>query len=155
MHYSSSRPGDFEFHDAVMTLESLAEGRLTVSVKALNLHAAAEQNDQPTDMEISHARMTFHDFRVLTFEPGRAWRRDAKGALYTDDPLIVYQGADAEEHLLEELRSGLCVYAFQADGKSRYHLEACGTEPWFAAQFTASAVFIEWDEFRRPAWYTR
>ena len=155
MHYSSSRLGDFEFHDAVMTLESLTEGRLTISVKALNIHAAAEQNDQPTDMEISHARMTFHDFRGLTFEPGRAWRRDAKGELYTDDPQIVYQGADAEEHLLEELRSGLCVYAFQADGKSRYHLEACGTEPWFAAQFTASAVFIEWDEFRRPAWYTR
>ena len=54
MQYSSvNRLGDFEFHDAELSLLSWENDRLTVSAKYLNVHKNAAPGNEGTDMEIS------------------------------------------------------------------------------------------------------
>lgn len=154
MKHRSTALSNFQFHDAVFELVSLQDGNLTVHATELNIHQSAPQNDHPTDMEIDLARITFRDFRALTFEPGRVWKQDALGHSYPVGPQIVYEGTQAEERLLHELRNPMTVYEFaQEDGLLR--IDGCGDEPWFTAQFACSGVTIEWDEYRRPAWYVK
>ena len=90
----------------------------------------------------------------FTFEPGRVWKRDALGHSYPVGPQIVYEGTQAEERLLHELRNPMTVYIF-AQEDVLLHIDGCGDEPWFTAQFACSGVTIEWDEYRRPAWYVK
>ena len=152
MKSRSTAISDFEFHDAVFTLADLCGGDLVVHATELNIHRSAPQNDRPTDMELSLAHITFHDFRAASFEPGRVWKRDALGHSYPVGPQIIYEGAQADERLLHELRNPMTVYEFvQEDGLLR--IDGCGDEPWFTAQFACSDVTIEWDDCRRPAWY--
>lgn len=152
MKHCSTALSDFEFHDAVFELLSLDNGDLIVRVTELNIRQSAPQNDHPTDMEITLAHITFHDFRAVSFEPGRVWKRDALGHSYPVGPQIVYEGTQAEERLLHELRNPMTVFEFaQENGLLR--IDGCGDEPWFTAQFACSGVTIEWDEYRRPAWY--
>ncbi len=155
MKYQSVRLGDFEFHDAEWTLLSREADRLTVQVKHLNIHHGTPANPHATDMEITLARITFHDFRALTFEPGRVWKQDILGHSHPVGPLVVYEGAEAEQHLLHELRTGTTVFEFVADGEEQYHIDGCGDEPWFTAQFAFSSLLIEWDEYCGPAWYSK
>ena len=152
MKYCSTFLSDFEFHDAVFGLVSLDSGDLTVHATELNIHQSAPQNDHPTDMEVDLARITFRDFRALTFEPGRVWKQDALGHSYPVGPQIVYEGTQAEERLLHELCNPMTVYEF-AQEDDLLRIDGCGDEPWFTAQFACSSVTIEWDEYRRPAWY--
>ena len=152
MKHRSTALSDFEFHDAVFELVSLQDGNLTLHATELNIRQSAPQNDHPTDMEIDLAHITFHDFRAVSFEPGRVWKRDALGHSYPAGPQIVYEGTQAEERLLHELRNPMTVYEF-AQEDSLLRIDGCGGEPWFTAQFACSSVTIEWDEYRRPAWY--
>lgn len=152
MKHRSTALSDFEFHDAVFELVNLQDGNLTVHATELNIHQSAPQNDHQTDMEIDLARITFRDFRAVSFEPGQDWKRDALGHSYPVGPQIVYEDAQAEEHLLHELRNPMTVFEF-AQEDSLLRIDGCGDEPWFTAQFACSGVTIEWDEYRRPAWY--
>lgn len=154
MKHSSSAMQDFEFHDAEFELISCGNGQLVVQATHLNIHWATLQNDHPTDMEITLARITFRDFRAVSFEPGRVWKQDAQGHSYPVGPLIVYEGAQAQERLLHELHHGTTVFEFAHDGSGVYHLDGCGDEPWFTAQFAFSGMLVEWDEYRGPAWYS-
>lgn len=70
------RLSDFEFHDVEITLDSFINNRLTVKANFLNIHKSAEQNPFQTDMEIESARITFEGFQIISYEPGRAWKKD-------------------------------------------------------------------------------
>lgn len=154
MKHRSTALSDFQFHDAVFELVSLHDGQLTVTATELNIRQSSPQNDHPTDMEIELAHITFRDFRAVSFEPGRVWKQDALGRSYPAGPQIVYEGAQAEERLLHELRNPMTVFEFaQEDGLIR--IDGCGDEPWFTAQFACSSAEIEWDEYRHPAWYVK
>ena len=63
-------------------------------------------------MEIELARITFHGFCIKSFEPGRAWKPDENGKLYTNEPQVIFKGQTAEEKLLNELRAGVTVFEF-------------------------------------------
>ena len=63
-YISNNRLFDFEFHDAVLTLESYIENRLIVHADFLNIHKDAEQNPFGTDMEITSARLSFEEFSI-------------------------------------------------------------------------------------------
>jgi len=144
---------DFEFHDAYFKFEKFENNALTISVQYLNIHKNTEQNHYPTDMEIEVARITFQGFNAKSFEPGRAWKQGANGKLYTDEPQVVFEGQIAEDKLLNELRVGSTVFEFGTLENGNYYFDGAGDEPWFQAQFLFDSVAIEWDEYRKPAWY--
>lgn len=144
---------DFEFHDAWLTLDRFDSGALTVSADHVNVHKAAGYGTLEHDMELDRAKITFEDFCAMSFEPGRAWKTDPEGSSYTDDPLIVYRDGEAEETILGELRNGISVYALGKNADGRYFIEGCGIEPFFTMGFWARSVVVEWDGYRKKAWY--
>jgi len=144
---------DFEFHDAYFKFRKFENNVLSISVQYLNIHKNTEQNHYPTDMEIEVANITFQGFCVKSFEPGRIWKQDANGKFYTDEPQIIFEGYIAEEKLLSELRTGITVFEFGTLESGNYYFDGAGDEPWFQAQFLFDSVAIEWDEYRKPAWY--
>ena len=144
---------DFEFHDAYFKFESFENNILNISVEYLNIHKNTEQNHYHTDMEIELAQINFTDFRVKSFEPGRTWKQDVNGKLYTDEPQVIFEGQTAEEKLLNELRVGVTVFEFGTLENGTPYFEGNGNEPWFQVQFSFDSVTLEWDEYRKPAWY--
>ena len=144
---------DFEFHDAYFKLESIENNVLTISVQYLNLHKNTEQNPCDTDMEIEIAQITFINFQVKSFEPGRAWKEDENGELYTNEPQVVFDGETAKEKSLNELRHGATIFEFGTLENGNHYFDGAGDEPWFQVQFLFDSATIEWDSFRKPAWY--
>ena len=164
MKYSSrDRLEDFEFHDSEFSLISWDKFldeipgnennyRLVVSAKCLNVHKDAAPNNAGTDMEIKEARITFDGFRINEFEPGRIWKRDENGNLYTDDPLVIHTGDKARSAFENELRNTIIIVDISNDN-GEYSLGAMGLDPYFSVRFTFSSVCIEWDDYSKKAWY--
>ena len=153
MHYSSNnRLQDFEFHDAELSLISWEDNRLVVSAKYLNVHKDAAPNNADADMEISEARITFSGFQIKEFEPSRTWKTDKNGKFYTDDPLIIHTGAIARSMFENELKNSITVMGIVLENDI-YELGALGIDPYFSVRFLFSDVEIEWDDYRKKAWY--
>lgn len=154
MNYQSTNIlQDFEFHDTYFKFMKFDNNTLTISVQYLNIHKNTEQNHFPTDMEIEVANITFRKFCVKSFEPGRAWKEAANGKLYTEKPQIIFKGQTAKDKLLNELHTGATVFEFGKLENGNYYFDGAGDEPWFQAQFSFDSVTLEWDEYRKPAWY--
>ena len=153
-YFSRNCLHDFEFHDSEFRFVALTDNRLTVSADCLNIHKGTPQNPYPTDMEIEHAEIVFHDFSMKTFEPGRTWKADESGSWYTDEPEVIITGADALEKFLAVLREGINVYQLEPSECGNCCIGAGSfEEPYFEAAFAFSSVSIEWDEYRKIAWY--
>lgn len=154
MKYSSiNQLHHFEFHDSDWMLDQLTEETLIVYIKHLNIHKGTTQNNTDSDMEIDIAKVTFQGFSVQTFEPGRTWKMGADGISYTDEPLIFFKGEEACKKLANELKCGLTLYHLERDDNNVYSIDACGDSPFFAAQFICDSVTVEWDGYRKKAWY--
>ncbi len=153
MHYSSTnRLQDFEFHDAELSLVSWEDNRLIVSANFLNVHKDAAPNNEDADMEISEARITFGGFQIKEFEPSRTWKTDKNGNSYTDDPLIIHTGTIARSMFENELKNSITVMGIALENNI-YELGAIGIDPYFSVRFLFSDVEIEWDDYRKKAWY--
>ncbi len=154
MKYNSTNIfSDFEFHDAYFKLENIEDNVLTISAEYLNIHKNTEQNPSDIDMEIKIAQITFNNFQIISFEPGRSWKRAENGELYTDEPQVIFKGEVAKEKSLNELRFGATIFELGTLENGNHYFDGAGDEPWFQVQFLFDAVTIEWDEFRKPAWY--
>ena len=66
---------------------------------------------------------------------------------------IHIEGKTAEEKLLNELQVGTTVFEFGTLENGNHYFVGAGDEPWFQVQFLFDSAIIEWDEFRKPAWY--
>jgi hypothetical protein len=144
---------DFEFHDAYFKFMKFENNALIVSVDYLNIHKNTEQNPYSTDMEIEVAYITFQGFCAKSFELGRKWEQDATGKMYTKEPQVIFEGQTAEDKLLNELRVGATVFEIGKLENGNYYFEGTGDEPWFQVQFSFDSVTLEWDEYRKSAWY--
>ena len=151
--HAENRLGDFEFHDALLTLDRFDGEGLTVKAEHVNVHKTAGFGALSHDMELDSAKITFQGFCAATFEPGRVWKTGADGRSYTDDPLIIFDGKNAEKVILEELCGGINVYSMGKKEGGRYYIEGCGFKPFFAMEFNAGEVVLEWDGYRKKAWY--
>ena len=147
------RLADFEFHDSAWSLISYDSGKLVVEARFLNIHRAALADVITCDMEIQLAKITFCSCSVVAYEPGVTWKTDASGKSYPAEPMITYADLDAEKRLLHELDSTTTIYSFEEDNCGNYRISGCGDEPYFEAVISFNRVTIEWDDFRRPAWY--
>lgn len=143
----------FEFHDSVFSFVSFNGEELIISVKYLNIHKDIEQNPSAYDMEIECAKITFRGFRSPSYEPGRKWMIGTDGESYPVGPQIVYYGQEAESKILEELQNQIAVYNFDKKDDTRYYIDGCGLELFFTMEFCFGSVVVEWDEYRRKAWY--
>ena len=155
MKYTSSNIfSDFEFHDAYFNLESIKDNTLTISVQYLNIHKNTAQNPCDTDMEIEMAHISFNDFQAKSFEPGRGgWKQDENGNYYTNEPQFVFEGETAKEKAINELLHGATIFEFGTLDNGNHYFEGAGDEPWFHVQFSFDSATVEWDEYRKPAWY--
>lgn len=145
----------FEFHDSEFSLIGFDKKDLTVSVKHLNIHKDAKENPHDCDMEISSANIYFQNTHILSFEPMRAYQLDAGGNWYTDEPQIIFTGKDAEEKFISELKNGFsinCIDIRQFGEHTTIEISTNALECFFAT-FSFSNVIVEWDSYRRKAWY--
>lgn len=147
------RLADFEFHDSVWSLISYDSSKLVVEAKFLNIHRAALADVITCDMEIQLAKITFGSCSIVAYEPGVPWKTDALGKSYPAEPMITYTNLDAEKRLLNELVSTTTIYSFVEDDCGYYRISGCGDEPYFEAVISFDRITVEWDDFRRPAWY--
>lgn len=153
MRYSSTnRLQDFEFHDAELSLVSWEENCLIVSAKFLNIHKNAAPNNTNADMEISEVRISFSGFQIKEFEPGRTWKTNENGESYAATPLIIHTGEAARSMFENELKNSITIMSMDSEN-GIYELGAIGIEPYFSVRFVFSDVEIEWDDYRKKAWY--
>ena len=154
MKYSSDNLSDFEFHDAELSFVSFSDNTLTVSAEMLNIHKETKQNPHPADMEIDRALITFHNFTLHSFDPGDTWTRDSNEEWFPSEKGEVLLGTHALEKFLHELQTWICVYRFDTAKDGGHSIEAASSdEPWFEVVISFSRVIIEWDKYRRMAWY--
>lgn len=149
---------DFEFHDAVLIFESYKDNTLIVTAKCLNMHKDTKQNINDYDAEIASAVITFEHFKVHSLEPLRAYKIDADGNLYTNDPQIIYQGKDAEEIFIKKLKSSISLNGLNVqnkDNRTMIELETNGYVSLFTAVCSCVSVTVAWDEYCGKAWYER
>ena len=143
----------FEFHDAELSLVGIEGNDWIVSAKYLNIHKNTEQNPSCNDMEISRARITLQGFRPLAYEPGRAWKTGPDGTSHPVGPQIVFTGKDAAAKITEALQNHITVFDFRAKDCFRYFIDGCGIEPFFTIEFSFDGFVVEWEAYRKKAWY--
>jgi len=143
----------FEFHDSEFSLAGFDGKDMVVLVKNLNVHKYTEQNPFDYDMEIECAHMTFKGFNVFTYEPGRVWKTGEDGKAYPVGPRVVFYGKDAEDKMLEELHNQIFVCDFSTKDNGTYFIDGIGIEPFFTIEFCFDDVIVEWEEYRKKAWY--
>ena len=153
-YISINRLPDFEFHDAKVSLDIFDGSILKINADFLNIHQGTEQNSYDKDMEIAKAIITFEDFELISYEPGRAFQRGDDGELYTTDPCVVFMGDSARSRFLNQLKFGITIYAFAIKEGNTYFIDGIADDPFFTVSFTFKNVIIEWDEYKKEAWYS-
>lgn len=152
-YVSIDKLSDFEFHDAEFTLESFVNNCLKVKVNHLNIHKGTEQNICETDMEITYAFITFEEFKLLSYEPGIDWKQGENGEFYPAEPKIVLYDETAYSRLSEQLGAGLTILDLGIKDGATYFIDALSKDPFFTICFTFKSVRVEWDEYKKEAWY--
>ena len=144
----------FEFHDAKFTLERVEGNDIFIIAEYVNIHKIADHNPKGYDLEIDKALISFLGVSNLTYEPGRAWTKDENGNDVPLGPEIIFDGIDAWDKVTDELRRGVYLYthSIQTD-ENTFCIDGCGIEPYFMINFKATGVRVEWDGYRKPAWY--
>ena len=151
---SINRLSDFEFHDAEFTLDVFNDNLLRVKANYLNIHKNTEQNSHETDMEIASAVITFEGFNLLSYEPGRAWQQDENGEFYSTEPQIILTDDPAISRFSEQLDSGITIFDLGIKEEATHFIDAFTKDAYFIVNFTFGSVKIEWDEYKKEAWYT-
>ena len=144
---------DFEFHDAVWTLVSFVDNSLVGDVKYLNIHQNTQQNAADCDMEIERARITLTHCRVLVYKRIFGETIDTFGIHHPADPPVVYEGDTASKALMEEMTGKVKIFSFQEELNGQWLMEGCGVSEFFTANIAFENALVEWDAYRRPAWY--
>ena len=156
MKYRSiNRLSDFEFHDSEWFLVDLSSSGFVVNVKLLNIHEDAPQNRKSCDMEIEVARITFDSFSLHSFCPSVVWKTNPDGSSQPTEPLQEYTGKEGIRLFLNEFGRTVTVFRFVPTEDNCWILSAAADDPYFEAAFSFGRVTIEWDAYRRPAWYVR
>ena len=105
-------------------------------------------------MEIASAVITFEGFNLLSYEPGRAWQQDENGEFYSTEPQIILTGDPALSRFSEQLDSGITIFDLGIKEEFTYFIDALAKDPFFTVCFTFKSVKIEWDEYKKEAWFT-
>ena len=143
----------FEFHDAEFSLVSFDGNNLVISASMVNIHKNTPQNSSKFDMEIASAKITFENFHTATYEPGREWAKDEEGNSYPIGPQVIFNGQEALDRIIDELKNGIVVLHFVKEEICGYSVGGIGIEPYFEIKFHFDSVAVCWDEYKKKAWY--
>ena len=132
----------FEFHDSEFTLIKFDNNELIVSVEYLNIHKNSVPNPSNYDMEIKDAIITFKDFHVTY----------CKTYSYSNKINIYYE-QEATEKFKGEYSEHINIFDLGKLDDSQYYIDAGGVSIFFSIYFSYDKVTIEWDEYRKKAWY--
>jgi hypothetical protein len=146
---------DFEFHDAVLILESYEDHQLTLTAEHLNLHKDAKQNPYDRDMEIQTARIIFQPWKLLSLETVPAYTTDKNGVRHIAEPKISYEGSTGEEIFLREAEKGICLHEVsfrKKNGKIILEFLFMGTKV-FTLRGSCAEAMVQWDAYQGSAWY--
>ena len=152
-YISVNKLSDFEFHDAEFALEVFDNKCLRVKANYLNIHKDADQNQYTTDMEISLAYITFEELNLLSYETGVAWKQNEHGEFYPVEPQIILTDKYAHARFLEQLKNRITVFDLGEKDSNTYFIDAMSKDPFFTICFTFRNVSIEWNEYKKQAWY--
>lgn len=144
---------DFEFHDAELFDCVLSGGCLTANVRFLNIHKDAAQNTFDEDMELDGARITFEGFCLVSYEGDRHWEQDAQGNWYSNESKTVLCGQEALQAFTERLAHEITVLYLGGPQDGVCSMEGIADEPFFSVDFTFDAVKVEWEAYKKAAWY--
>lgn len=140
----------FEFHDALFSPVSLDREKLIISAEYLNIHKNTRQNPFNYDMEIDYAQITFTNFRALSYKYASTETTDCNPPSF---PFKIISGQEAQEKIFEELENQITVYDFDSIDGSRYFIDGCGIQAFFVMEFCFDNVIVEWDKYKKKAWY--
>lgn len=143
----------FQFHDSEFSFVSFDGKNLVVSVKYLNIQKNTEQNPSGVDMEIENALLTFRGVGFLTYETGRDWKTGENGESYPVEKRVVYSEGEAEAKALQAFKKGITVFDFDCKEDDTYFIDGFGIDPFFTVEFRFDSVCVEWDAYRKEAWY--
>ncbi len=155
-YISKDSTENFEFHDSFVKSADLENGILNLIVQYLNIHKGLPENPNDCDMEIEEAKITLTDFSLKCFTFGGAWQIDENGNSYQTESVTECEGEEGLVHFKREIDKGFTIldwYTSDQENELIYNIEACGDEPFFDVSFSASSITIEWDSYRKKAWY--
>ena len=157
-YFSKNELNDFEFHDTVLSFESFSDNCLTLQATALNIHKSAEQNPHSTDMEISRARISFEGVRFLSYKYREdIWKKGNDGNdMIEQGPEIILHDQDASQRFLDQVKEWVRIYWLGLAENGVYYMDATSPEnPFFTVLFTFNQIVIEWDDYKKEAWYVK
>ena len=147
---------DFEFHDSEVIGGSRDGDTVTLTLKYLNVHKHLPQNPGDFDMEIELATFRINGFQLLGYTPGVTWGFDEAGNSIPLEPIREYTGADGLERFWTQVEGGFAILQLdteQQNGRLALTFSCSGNEPYFDVSFAADQVTVQWDKFRKKAWY--
>lgn len=129
---------NFEFHDAITNFISFNDNNLVIGVECLNIHKNTEHNPYDFDMEIEYAEIILKKITIHSF---------------SDADSIQYEGEDAIRKFFEQITNGVTILSFGLEKDNIYYLEGIGKDPFFTAYISFENICIEWDKYKKKAWY--
>lgn len=139
----------FYFHDAELQNGQIAGDTLTASLRYLNIHAGAPQNDGEFDMEIELAQITFEGMRELSAGNLPSQLISPDGAV-TNIESVIYSGDEARELLTELFEYDLIIFSLEQSAPGICTMDTCNGD---IIRFAFDQVTIEWDGYSGRAWY--
>lgn len=155
-YISKNQTKDFEFHDTSIISSRRVNNSLFLTTKFLCIHENSANNPFDTDMEIDFADITLENFLIKSYKEFGYIRYDQNTKEQTKvDDTVIY-GTEAVEKFnltLENNTNGKLRFNYFEKNEEGYYFEVIYPQGIFSIKCYASAVKIEWDEFKRPAWY--
>lgn len=148
----------FQFHDAEIEEIKFTDGKMLWTVSCINAMTTNSQNNNPKDMCVKHAVMTFDNVTIekLKFSAYKVYdsnqnlvksveatlaKPDKYGEILSESTSRYCYIYDIEELLkVDDEQYRACFYI--GDGADYYYLT-----------FTFSKSIVAWDEYSGEAWY--
>lgn len=159
MNYTSINELDcFQFHDAMITDIQLSGSTMVWEVSAVNAMTTNTQNDNPKDMCIQSAIMTFENAFIEKLEYTAYQVCNSDWEIIESVEAVVAKD-DEYEDILKRSTSRKCYVLSMEElvkiEDNKYHV--CfylnDVTDAFTLSFTFSSAIVKWDEYNGESWY--
>ena len=77
------------------------------------------------------------------------------GNYYTDEPQVILYEIEAFNRFVDQLNNKVIVFDLGVKNDGAYYMDAMSSDPFFMICFTFNNAKIEWNEYKREAWYVK
>lgn len=148
----------FQFHDAEIKDIKLIDNKMLWTVSAINVMTTNSQNDNPKDMCVKDAIITFEETCINKLEFGAYTIHDSNNNLIESSEATVAKPEEYENILLESMNSYFFIFGLDElvkldDEKYSACFNVDGGAGSYYLTFIFSKAIVEWDEYDGEAWY--